>query len=78
MFSGKLDVNEVYFDEEQHIPNTRERWCRCGKCGVMDTDAECLSCAEVEALGYLQLSEMRYDDSNEVTERVTQQSCNFT
>ena len=35
-----LDVNEVCFDEEQDIPNTREKlrkrqsiteWCRCGK-----------------------------------------------
>ena len=35
-----LDVNEVCFEEEQDIPNTREKswksqsvteWCRCGK-----------------------------------------------
>ena len=35
-----LDVNEVYFDQEQDIPNTCEKyrknqdvteWCRCGK-----------------------------------------------
>ena len=39
-----LDVNEVCFDDEQDIPNTREKsrkiqtvaeWCRCGKCEVM-------------------------------------------
>ena len=58
-----LDVSEVCFDEEQDITNTRERsrkgqsdaeWCRCGKCGVMDTNIEYLSCREVEALGYSQ------------------------
>ena len=35
-----LDVNEICFEEEQDIPNTREKsrksksiteWCRCGK-----------------------------------------------
>ena len=35
-----LDVNEVYFEEKQDIPNMREKsrkiqsvteWCRCGK-----------------------------------------------
>ena len=35
-----LDVNEVYFEVEQDIPNTREKsrkiqsvteWCKCGK-----------------------------------------------
>ena len=35
-----LDVNEVCFEEEQDIPNTREKsrkilsvkgWCRCGR-----------------------------------------------
>ena len=35
-----LDVNEVCFEEGQHIPNAREKsrksqsiteWCRCGK-----------------------------------------------
>ena len=47
-----LDVKEVCFNEEQDIPNTREKsrksqrligWCRCGKCGVKDTNVECLS-----------------------------------
>ena len=37
----------------------------------MDTNVECLSCDEVEDLGYFQLSDMRYDDRNTVTERVT-------
>ena len=55
-----LDVNKVCFDEEQDIPNTREKsrksqsvteWCRCGKYGVMDTNVECLSCDEIQALG---------------------------
>ena len=62
-----------------YIPNTCEKprksrsvteWCRCRKCGVMITNVECLTCDEVEALGYIQLPDMRYDDTNEVTERV--------
>ena len=46
-------------------------WCRCGKWGVIHTYVECLSCDEVEALGYIQLSDMRYNDSKVVTERVS-------
>ena len=73
-------VNEVCFEEEQDIPNTREKsrksqnvneWCRCGKWDVMHTNVEHLSCGEVEALGYFQLLDMRYDDNNVVTERVS-------
>ena len=30
-----------------------------------------LSCGEVEALGYFQLLDMRYDDKNIVTEKVS-------
>ena len=37
----------------------------------MDIAVECLSCGEVEALGYFQLSDMRYNDKNVVTERVS-------
>ena len=37
----------------------------------MHTNVEYLSCREVEALGYFQLSDMRYDDRNVVTERVS-------
>ena len=75
-----LDVNEVCFEEEQDIPNTREKsrksqsvtkWCRCGKWDVMQTNVEYLSWGEVEAVGYFQLSDMRYDGRNVVTERVT-------
>ena len=36
----------------------------------MYTNVEYLSCSQVEALGYLELSDMRYDDRNVVTERV--------
>ena len=36
----------------------------------MYTNVEYLSCREVEALGYFQLSNMRYDDKNMVIERV--------
>ena len=75
-----LDVNKVSFDEKQGIPNTRKKsrksenvteWCRCRKCGVIDANVECFSCGEVESLGHFQLSDMRYCDSNAVTERVS-------
>ena len=45
--------------------------CRYGKLDVMHTNVEHLSCGEVEALGYFQLSGMIYDDRNVVTERVS-------
>ena len=74
--SVSLDVTKVCFDEKQDIPNTRENlrksqteWCRCGKCGVMDTNIECLSCSKVETFGYFQLSDMRYNDRKAVTKR---------
>ena len=37
----------------------------------MLTTVECLSCREVEDLGYFQLLDMRYDDRNMATERVS-------
>ena len=37
----------------------------------MYTNLEYLSCDEVEALGYFQLMDMRYDDRNTVFERVS-------
>ena len=36
----------------------------------MHTNVEYLICCEVEALGYFQLSDKRYDDKNVVTERM--------
>ena len=46
--------------------------CRCGKWDVMDTNIEYLSCSKVEeALGYFQLSDMRYNNRNVVTEKVS-------
>ena len=75
-----LDLNEVWFEEEQDSPITGEKlrksqsvteWCRCGKWDLMHTNVEHLGCGKVEALGYFQLSYMRYDDSNVVTERVS-------
>ena len=38
--------------------------------GIMDTNVACLSCAEVQASGYFQLSDMRYNYEKAVTERV--------
>ena len=43
----------------------------------MHTNNEYLYCGEVEALGYFQLPDMKYNDRNMVTQRV-QQSYNFT
>ena len=37
----------------------------------MHTNVEYLSCGKVEALGYFQLSDMRYDDRNVVIKRVS-------
>ena len=71
-----FDANKVCLDEEQSIPNTWKKLrksqsvtgsYRCGKCAVMSTNVECLSCGEVEDLGYFQLSYMRYDDGNAAT-----------
>ena len=37
----------------------------------MHTNVECLSCGKFEALGYFQLSDMRFDDRNLVTKTVS-------
>ena len=37
----------------------------------MHTNVEYFSCGEVEALGYFQLSDMKYSDRDMVTERVS-------
>ena len=42
----------------------------------MDTNVECLSCGEVEALGYFQLSDMMIGMRS--PKELIQQSCNFT
>ena len=34
----------------------------------MGTDVKCMSCGKVENLGYFQLSDMRFDNRNGVTE----------
>ena len=69
-----------FHHEDQAISNTREisrksesvtEWWTCEKCGVMNTDIECLSCGEVKALKYFQLLNMRYDNRNVDTERVS-------
>ena len=75
-----MDVNEICFGEKQDIPNTCEKsrkrrrvteWCRCDKWAVMHTNVEYFGGIEVEALGYFQLSGMRYHDRNVVTERLS-------
>ena len=74
-----LDVNKVCFDEEPDILNTREKssksqsvteWCKCCKWDLIHTNVEYLSCGEVEALGYFQLSDIRYNNRNVVTKWV--------
>ena len=76
--SVSLNINKVCFDEEQYIHNTGEKsrksqrvteWCRCKKCGGMGTNVKCLSCGEIEAFEYFELSNMRCDNRNVVTER---------
>ena len=56
-----FDVKEICFNQ---ISQTRmkikikknnqsvTKWCRCGKCGVMDANVKRLCYLEVEALGY--------------------------
>ena len=44
----------------------------------METNIECLSCGEVEDLGYFQLSDMRYNNRNAITERANTTVRNFT
>ena len=44
---------------------------RGNQLSLMHTNVAYLSCGEVEALGYFQSSNMRYDDRNVVTERVS-------
>ena len=66
-----LDVNKFCLDEKQDILNTLEKSRKSQSVteyGAMDTNVECLSCGEVEALGYFQLLDMGYDDRNAVTE----------
>ena len=72
-----LNVKKVCYNEEHDISNTPEKsrkcekdskCCRCGTFRVMDTDVECLSCSQVEALGYFQLLDMRYHNRNAVAE----------
>ena len=67
-----LDVNKVCFEKENQIKNQDvATWCRCWKYAVMNTNVEYLSCGEVQALGYSRLSDMRHNDRNAVTERVS-------
>ena len=38
--------------EKSRKNQTFSEWCKCGKCGVMDTNVECLNCHKVEDLKY--------------------------
>ena len=40
----------------------------CVKCGVIETNIECLCCYEFEALEYFELLGMRCGDTNVVTQ----------
>ena len=74
-----LDVSKVCFEENRisliHMKNQGKvsvtESCRCGKSDMMHTNVEYLSCGKVEALGYFQLSDMRYGDRNMVTEKIS-------
>ena len=74
-----LDVNQVCFEEEMDIPNRPEKlrkiqrvtgWCKCRKWEGMHINVECLNYDEIEALGYFQLWDMRYNDINMATKWV--------
>ena len=41
-------------------------WYRCGKCGAMNKNVECLCYHEVEAVGYFELLDMIYGGLNAV------------
>ena len=67
-----LDVNKICFEEEHDIPNTPEKsrksqsiteWCIY----MWEMRHKYMNCSEVEALGYFQSSDIRYNDRNMVT-----------
>ena len=74
-----LDVSKVCFEENRisliHMKNQGKvsvtESCRCGKSDMMHTNVEYLSCGKVEALGYFQLVDMKYNDRNVVAKRVS-------
>ena len=45
-------------------------WYRCGKCGAVDKNIECLCCSGVEAVEYFELLGFRYRDMNAVSQRI--------
>ena len=60
------------------MPNTHEesrknqsvtKWYGCGKCGVMETNIECLCCCQVEAVEYFKLSNVGCGDMSPVTQK---------
>ena len=77
-----LDVNEVYFEQNKnrisliiHEKNQRKRYWKISSVNVTRSAVSLMKnflfCAVgVEALGYFQLSNRRYDDGDMVTERV--------
>ena len=71
--SVSSDVNKVCFEEEQDISNTREKLKKKVQALLngVDVGNEALMHSEVEALGYVQLSDMKYDDRNVVNQRVS-------
>ena len=56
--------------EKSRINQFNTEWCGCGKCGVMDTNIKCLWCHKIKALVYFKLFDMRYSETNAVTQRV--------
>ena len=61
------------------IPNKHEKstknqsiteWYIYGKCRAMGKNVESLYCHQVEAVEYIELLSMRYNDTNLVTQRV--------
>ena len=64
----KNDQYRILSREKSRKSQSVGERCRCGKWRVMHTNIEYLSCSEVEALGYFQLSDM-IGWYNVVTER---------
>ena len=57
--------------EESRTNQSFTEWYECSnKCGVMDTNIECLYFHKVEALENFKLLGIRYGETNAVTQRV--------
>ena len=56
--------------EESTKNQSVTEWYRCGECGAVGKNVECLRCEKVEDVGYFELLGMKYGDMNAVTQGV--------